>query len=163
MLRNSCLFIFFLLTVNCANAQDQLQLGTAKDVYIEALSVSGPTIFSVHYDMRFKGQKGLGAQAGFGFWGSGGGGALLNFPFGLNYLLGKSTHYAELGLGATVLTVAGKYIESQSTLIFVPLAGYRFQPDNNGITVRAFLSPWGLDANGFGFILAGGLSIGYKF
>lgn len=157
------LLILFSLSFFFLQAQNQQSIGTAKDVYVEAMSVSGPTIFSVHYDMRFKGQKGLGAQAGFGFWGSGGGGALLNFPFGLNYLLGKSTHFAELGLGATVLTLSGKYIDSKSTFIFVPLAGYRFQPEDNGITVRAFLSPWGLEANGFGFILAGGLSIGYKF
>lgn len=155
------LLSILVFTVLSGNAQDKT--GTAKDVYVEALSVSGPTIFSVNYDMRFKGQKGLGAHAGLGFWGSGGGGTLWNFPFGVNYLLGRSKHFAELGLGGTLLTIAGKYIESESTMIFVPLAGYRFQPEPNGITFRAFFSPWGLDANGFGFLAAGGLSIGYKF
>ncbi|MEO7394708.1 MAG: hypothetical protein ABIU11_07160 [Chitinophagaceae bacterium] len=153
--------LLFLISIQ-SFCQENTHSGSAKVIYAEVLSVSGPTVFTVNFDMRFKSQKGLGAHAGMGIIGSGGGGTILIIPFGLNYILGKAPHYLEGGLGATILTIAGsQYISGESVAVIVPSAGYRYQTFNNGISVRVFISPWIIPQGGA--IFAGGLSLGYKF
>ncbi|MEO7959935.1 MAG: hypothetical protein ABIR19_00215 [Ginsengibacter sp.] len=157
----SLLVVGLAVALNCYS-QDAVKQKTSKVAYGEVLSVSGPTVFTGNFDMRFKGQKGFGAHAGFGVLGSGGGGSILIIPFGINYLFGKSTHFVEGGLGSTILTIAGSpYITGESVILIVPSAGYRYQPTTNGISVRVFISPWVIPSGGA--ILAGGLSLGYKF
>lgn len=159
-------FIFILgllLSLQCFS-QDSNKSGTAKVVYGEVISVSGPAVFTANFDIRFKEQKGVGAHAGFGLLGSGGAGSILIFPIGLNYLAGKAPHYFEGGLGTTILTIASNdYFGGESVAVFVPSAGYRYQPLGNGISVRVFISPWVVFQGGIGAVFAGGLSLGYKF
>ncbi len=155
-------FILFFLISFKIFSQKSNQGGSAKVVYGEVLSVSGPTVFTANFDIRFKGQKGLGAHGGFGLLGSGGGGSILIIPFGLNYIAGKAPHYFEGGIGTTILTIAGsRYFSGTPVAIIVPSAGYRYQTFANGISFRVFISPWIIPQGGA--IFAGGLSLGYKF
>ncbi|MDQ6844166.1 MAG: hypothetical protein M3Z92_07425 [Bacteroidota bacterium] len=134
---------------------------SAKVVYGEVLSVSGPTVFTGNFDIRFRGQKGFGAHGGLGILGSGGGGSILVIPLGVNYLAGKAPHYFEGGLGTTILTITNNAYFRESIAVVVPSAGYRYQPASNGISVRVFVSPWVVLQGGV--VFAGGLSLGYKF
>lgn len=156
------LFILFFAIINNTYCQSD-HVSTAKVGYLEVLSVSGPTVFTGNFDMRFHGQKGFGAHAGFGLLGSGGGGTILILPIGLNYLAGKAPHYVEAGAGATILTIASNKYFGDAVAVFVPSAAYRYQPAANGISIRVFVSPWVVFKGGFGAIFAGGLSVGYKF
>ena len=143
-------------------SQKKESTSSAKVIYGEVISVSGPTVFTANFDIRFKEQKGFGAHAGFGLIGSGGGGSILIIPIGLNYLAGKAPHYFEGGLGTTILTIANNdYVSGESIAVLVPSAGYRYQSLGNGISFRVFASPWVIFQGGV--IFAGGLSLGYKF
>ncbi len=144
-------------------SQESNHGGSAKVVYGEVLSVSGPTVFTANFDIRFKGQKGLGAHAGFGLLGSGGAGSIFIIPIGVNYIAGKAPHYFEGGLGATILTIASKSYGGETAAVLVPSAGYRYQTLVNGLSFRVFISPWVVFPGGIGVIFAGGLSLGYKF
>lgn len=153
--------ILFFAVANSYCQSDSVH--SAKVGYVEVLSVSGPTVFTANFDIRFHGQKGLGAHGGFGLLGSGGAGTILILPFGLNYLAGKAPHYAEIGAGTAVLTITNNKYFGEAVAVFVPSAAYRYQPAANGITFRVFVSPWVEFQGGFGAIFAGGLSVGYKF
>ena len=158
------LFIFILLFFISVKSfsQESNHGSSAKVVYGEVLSVSGPTVFTGNFDIRFKEQKGFGAHAGFGLLGTGGAGSILIIPIGLNYLIGKAPHYFEGGLGATILTIASNdYFGGESVAVLVPSAGYRYQTLANGISFRVFMSPWVVFQGGV--VFAGGLSLGYKF
>ncbi len=153
--------LFFFISVK-SFSQENNHGGSAKVVYGEVLSVSGPTVFTANFDIRFKGQKGLGAHAGFGLLGTGGVGSILIIPIGINYLGGKAPHYFEGGLGATILTIASNdYFGGESVAVLVPSVGYRYQTFSNGLSFRVFISPWVVFQSGV--IFAGGLSLGYKF
>ena len=155
------IILFFVITDNAYCQSDHVS--TAKIGYLEVLSVSGPTVFTANFDIRFHGQKGFGAHAGFGLLGSGGGGTILILPVGLNYLYGKAPHYVEAGAGTTILTIANNKYFGDAVAEFVPSAAYRYQPAANGISIRIFISPWVVFQGGFGAIFAGGLGVGYKF
>ncbi len=158
------LLIVFSLISFKSFSQESNHQASAKVVYGEVLSVSGPTVFTANFDIRFKEQKGFGAHAGFGLLGSGGGGSILIFPLGINYLVGKAPHYFEGGLGTTLITIAGNtYSFNESVAVLVPSAGYRYQTFANGISFRVFISPWIVFQGGLGVVFAGGLSLGYKF
>jgi hypothetical protein len=87
----------------------------------------------------------------------------VSIPIGINYLAGKSSHYFEAGLGATIYTLKGLTLFNEDLheggVIFVPGVGYRYQPLQNGFTFRIFVSP--LIGNGSTFWA--GISAGYKF
>lgn len=158
------LFIFILVFLISAKSfcQESNHGGSAKVVYGEVLSVSGPTVFTANFDIRFKEQKGLGAHAGFGLLGSSGAGSILIIPIGVNYLAGNAPHYFEGGLGTTILTIASNdYFGGESVAVLVPSAGYRYQTSINGLSFRVFISPWVVFQGGI--VFAGGLSLGYKF
>ncbi len=108
--------------------------------------VLGPGIaYSVNYDRRFSpGHAGLGFRVGAGYW-TYSPQHLHRFvlPVQLNYLIGKRRHLMEIGAGATFINSAGGGSEwdmvseegwgTAATLS----AGYRFQPLNKGVNVRA--------------------------
>lgn len=154
--------LFFFISVK-SFSQESNHRGSAKVVYGEVVSVSGPTVFTANFDIRFKGQKGFGAHAGFGLLGSGGAGSIFIIPIGVNYIAGKAPHYFEGGLGTTILTIASKSYGGETTAVLVPSAGYRYQTLVNGLSFRVFISPWVVFPGGIGVIFAGGLSLGYKF
>ena len=109
-------------------------------IYGEAL---GPGIFySMNYDVRFKEElRGIGARVGVSYINVGGP-SVTSVPVGINYILGKSKHNLELGIGATFL---------QGDFGFVPVSGstvignmsfvYRFIPPEGGFNFRAGFTP----------------------
>lgn len=150
-----CLFS----TIIFAQTESVSTLSSVKSVYGE---IGGPGLFSVNYDQRFKGNKGLGFRigvGGIGFLNSG----VFTLPFGLNYLNGSNSHYLELGAGLSALTVSdGEIFESnESTIIGYFNAGYRYQPEKKGFTARVFLSPLITPEGLFPFY--GGISVGFRF
>jgi hypothetical protein len=132
----------------------------AKSVFGE---IGGPGIFSVNYDQRFKGQKGLGFRAGMGGIGFLTAG-IFAFPVGLNYLSGSNGHYLELGAGASAVTISDGtdfFSNNSSTVLGYLNIGYRYQPEKKGFTGRVFVCPL-FNAEGF-FPFYGGISAGFKF
>ncbi len=156
------LIVLFLISFKSISQQKEVN-DRAKVVYGEVVSVSGPTVFTANFDIRFKEQKGFGAHAGFGLLGSGGAGSIFIIPIGVNYLAGKAPHYFEGGLGTTILTIASNSYGGETAVVLVPSAGYRYQTLVNGLSFRVFISPWVVFPGGIGVIFAGGLSLGYKF
>lgn len=125
--------------------------------------IGGPGIFSLNYDQRFKGEKGLGFRVGaggIGFLTSG----VFAIPVGLNHLSGSDGHYLELGggLSAITLTDGSDFFDNSSSGFFGYLNfGYRYQPEKKGFTGRVFISPLITGAGVFPFY--GGVSAGFKF
>ncbi|MFN3666558.1 MAG: hypothetical protein ACK4S0_10390 [Sediminibacterium sp.] len=157
----SLLCIFSIAT--CLYAQDRgndLPDPPAKSVFGE---IGGPGLFSINYDQRFKGQKGLGFRAGMGgigFLTSG----IFAVPVGINYLSGRDGHYLELGAGLSAITITDgdEFFDNSNSTIFGYLNfGYRYQPEKKGFTARVFVSPLITGAGVFPFY--GGISAGFKF
>lgn len=125
--------------------------------------IGGPGIFSLNYDQRFRGQKGLGFRAGMGgigFLTSG----IFTVPVGLNYLTGSNGNYLELGAGISAITLTDgeDFFENNSSGVFGHVTfGYRYQPIKKGFTARVFVSPLITGAGVFPFY--GGISAGFKF
>ena len=156
--------LLFASLIFCCSAfsQEKQTSPRASSVYGEFLG--NGLIFSANYDFRFaKKQNGLGMRLGLGFFGGSGGG-LITVPVGLNYLAGKGPNYFEAGLGYTYasFTDTDEFGTGTGSLL-VPTVGYRFQPLANGFTGRVFIGPLiGIGAEG-GWLMWGGLSVGYKF
>ncbi|MBC7915957.1 MAG: hypothetical protein H7Y07_17745 [Pyrinomonadaceae bacterium] len=153
----------------------------ARNIFIE---LGGPgLIYSANFDTRFsKKRNGLGGRIGAGFINADSE-SIFTLPVGLNYLLGKSKHLFEIGLGATYVSFnTGRpnrnsytdpygnttyYGESTDfngitdngalgTMTF----GYRLQPLSSGFSFRGqFNTLFGYGS----FIPYGGLSLGYTF
>jgi len=129
---------------------------------------------SVNYDSRFtNSEKGLGYRAGFGFIPPSNSfgvsdPAIWTVPVGLNYLLGKTRHYFEAGLGATFYFYNGTgtdflgttEIKKGAGILLFPSAGYRYSPYGKAFQGRLFMSPV-ISSEGVSFYW--GLSIGIKF
>lgn len=139
----------------------------------------GPaSLFSLNFDTRFcKKEKGFGFRIGIGgsplgvLGTSCNSGGQLSLPVGLNYLIGKNNHYAEIGGGIVPTVIAGtkiycsnlkkSFFSDETESYKYILAGYRYQPANKrGVTYRAFISP--LFQSGYKVKLWGGFSIGLK-
>jgi hypothetical protein len=113
--------------------------GNAQCIYGEILG-NGLTL-SANYDIRFRGQKGLGLRVGLGYLGSNEGG-ILSIPVGINHLSGIAPNYLEVGIGYTFVRLTGTdNILNGSGAILVPNIGYRYQPLQKGVTIRIGLSP----------------------
>lgn len=141
------------------NSNEPLYAKPARSLYGE---IGGPGIFSINYDRRFRGEKGLGFRAGaggIGFLNEG----VFTVPVGLNHLSGKDGHYLELGAGGSLIIISdGEIFDEQNSTVFGYLnVGYRYQPLKKGFTGRVFLSP--IIAGGTVFPFYGGISLGFKF
>ncbi len=153
-----------------------------KAVYGEMGGVA--VVYSINFDMRIeKGSRtGWGLSAGFtriGF-------SLVNskspynllykrinmLPVSINYLGGKTKHFMELGVGATLLLnrfpgyQIDEYAFSRNPVaasgMFGHLtAGYRYVPPINGFMLRLTVTP--LFGNTGGVYPWGSISIGYQF
>ena len=156
----SIICFLFTLHLNAQNTASDVTGPSAKSVYGE---IGGPGIFSVNYDQRFKGQKGLGIRAGLGgigFFGAG----IFTLPVGLNYLSGSNGNYFELGGGVSAVTISdgqSLFSNNTSTIIGFINLGYRYQPEKSGFTGRVFFSP--LISQAGVLPIYGGISAGYKF
>lgn len=154
--------LFFAFITNAQTVKTDVITPPAKDVFFE---LGGPGFASFNYDMRFKGESGLGFRAGFGGFNVDGDGVIF-VPLGLNYLLGKDEkNYFELGAGPTILAGSDDVTfgddDKKSTVLGHLNFGYRYQPKKGGFTFRAAINP--LFGNGFFLPYYGGVSFGYKF
>jgi hypothetical protein len=143
-----------------------------KSVFFELAGNGG--FVSVNFDSRFNNsEKGLGYRAGFGFIPPSNSfgvsdPAVWTVPVGFNYLLGKTRHYLETGVGATFYFYNGTgsdfwgntEIKKGTGIVFIPSAGYRYSPYGKAFQGRLFVSPI-IDADGASFYW--GLSVGFKF
>lgn len=99
-------------------------------------------ILGAMYDRRLANKvNGLGFSVGLGFWGASGE-ALFSVPLSLNYLIGKQTHFIELGAGTTYITGTPDMFDTEdSHFIHHINAGYRHQPTTGGFFFRGGISP----------------------
>ena len=146
--RNILLLLFSLL------AFCNLQAQTKQQVYVELLGAS--TTVGVHYDSRFGKNSHWGFRAGLAFTSTNNQDFMecdplktrgVTLPVGINYLIGKNKHFAELGLGVSfgsyqcTLRKEEKLFKKNITGSFLFLdMGYRYQP-TKGVSVRLGLNP----------------------
>jgi hypothetical protein len=136
----------------------------AKVIHVE---LGGPGLASLNYDMRFKGETGLGFRAGLGGFSLGTSSdkaSVVLIPLGLNYVLGKGEkNYFELGAGVTPVisksTVNSSSKTFRSTFSHLNI-GYRVQPADGGFFFRVAVNP--IFGKGFFWPIYGGVSFGYK-
>jgi len=130
--------------------------------------LGGPGLsLSLNYDQRFSGAQrgGLGFRIGAGYYGTGGN-TVFSIPFQVNYLIGQTNNFIELGGGTTFLNSTGDntgktFIFDRVTgLIGTATIGYRYQPIDKKLNFRLDFVPIFYDE---GIIWAGGVSIGYNF
>lgn len=159
-----------------ANAQTNLSM-RASQYQLEILGPAG--LASINFDSRFpKKESGLGFRIGLGFSPLGAfgkscnSGTQISLPAGFNYLIGKNTHYFELGAGGVLAIISATkrgcpdfeerfFSDNTQSYTFITL-GYRHQPfQKKGLTYRAFVSP--LFQTGFSTKLWGGVSLGHRF
>ena len=148
-----------------SNADSALN-ARAQNVYIE---LGGPgLLFSANYDTRFSQRRdGLGGRIGLGFIASGGV-SVVTVPVQLNYLLGKTDKYFEIGLGATYASfhTGADFLSlntnpvTANTVLGTMTFGYRYQPVDGGFNFRASFNPIFDSSN---FVPYFGLSFGYTF
>jgi hypothetical protein len=125
--------------------------------------LGGPGIITVNYEYRFNGQQGFAARIGMGGYGFGKKG-VFTVPAGVNYITGSGKHFAEVGAGICGVALSGgnTYFDNEKSGITGYFNfGYRYQPENNGMTYRAFLSPLFTPAGLVPFYA--GFSVGLKF
>ncbi len=122
--------------------------------------------YSANYDTRFSDRRnGFGGRLGLGYISLKGREAT-TIPISLNYLLGNGRHFADFGLGATLLLSNGlkpDMFESSPTrsLVYTTNISYRFQPIQKGLSLRAGVGPvFNYD---FNLVFYLGLSLGYTF
>ncbi|WP_147238676.1 hypothetical protein [Mucilaginibacter hurinus] len=150
-----------ILFINTAKAQSDKR---AQNVYAEFL---GPGItVSVNYDTRFGERRdGFGGRIGFGYFPVAYLSSAKSVPVQINYLVGKRSHFLEVGLGATYTNVGvDNYnnfwgFKTETGVVATSTVGYRYQPLNKGINFRLSANP--LIAQKFEF--SGGVSLGYTF
>ena len=146
--RNILLLLFSLL------AFCNLQAQTRQQVYVELLGAS--TTVGVHYDSRFGKNSHWGFRAGLAFTSTDNedfidSGPLktrgVTLPVGINYLIGKNKHFAELGLGVSFGSYQCTFRKEEKlfkknitgSFLFLDM-GYRYQP-TKGVSVRLGLNP----------------------
>lgn len=165
-MRNSILLLlFFISSFISLHAQDGKAApsgGSAQSVYGE-IGGSG-LFFSGNYDFMFKGQKGLGARVGFGFFGISGA-SVVTVPVGLNYLIGNTApSYFQLAFSATYVTGSidiGSGNAHGGGMMYLPSIGYRYAPKDKGVTGQIYVGP--IIIGGTAVFPFGGLAFGYKF
>ena len=151
-----------------AGKSDSAHVHRAQNVFIE-IGAAG-LFYSANYDTRFAQQRdGLGGRLGVGTWHSNGT-TFITTPFQLNYLVGGRSHFFEDGAGATYLHLSEPYFGNplignnpkliNSTVLPTTTIGYRYQPFNGGLNLRASFNPMLLEGT---FIPYFGASAGYAF
>ncbi|HEY9003544.1 MAG TPA: hypothetical protein VIM89_19460 [Mucilaginibacter sp.] len=147
---------------------DSVQVHRAQNVFIE-MGGAG-LFFSANYDTRFSQQRdGLGGRLGLGWWHSVNT-TFVTVPLQLNYLVGGRSHFFEVGAGAAYMHLTNPYFGNpiignnpmvvNSTVVATSTIGYRYQPFNGGLNLRASFNPSLLQGT---FVPEIGLSAGYTF
>lgn len=163
---------------------DSLKKVRAESIYFE--SGGAGWLFTLNYDTRFnKRRNGLGLRIGAGYFrrtfvslfssdlpgNPPHPNTYFTVPLQLNYLLGKKSHFAEFGVGATFTMFNGAGRSSnvlfpitkpgnQYKLINTVTAGYRYQPLNGGINFRINVDMF---YSAIFVMPTAGLSVGYTF
>ncbi len=165
--------LFFILVTDDVQAQSVTSEAQEHHLFLE-LSGSGG-LYSVNYERAVKPLTYLRVGASYLYAGN----FEVQFPDGefrrsthaltlpvfLSRLIGKKNHYLELGAGVIPNVFLDDRDVSSDTrnefyLYGGLVAGYRYQPAQRGITLRAGFTPWfTFDALSSSF----GLSIGYRF
>ncbi|WP_207494303.1 hypothetical protein [Aridibaculum aurantiacum] len=160
-MKKTILTAFLLATIITVQAQSRSDEGFAPPAKVVFAELGGPGIASINYDMRFKGEGGLGFRAGLGGFNVDGG-SLILVPVGLNYIASRDQrNYIEIGGGITPV-IAKSEGDDPLTATFGHLnIGYRLQPANGGFFFRAAINP--LIGSGFFWPFYGGVGFGYKF
>jgi hypothetical protein len=148
---------------------DSIQLHRAQSVFIE---IGGAGLFfSANYDTRFSQRRdGLGGRLGLG-WGHLMNTVFVTVPFQLNYLVGGRSHFFEAGAGATYMHLNNPYFGNplighdpevmiNSNVVATTTIGYRYQPFNGGLNLRASFNPMLFEGT---IVPDFGLSVGYTF
>ncbi len=170
MIKKLLLAIILSTAFLTSNAQqpitDTVAINRAQSVYLEFF---GPGLtLSANYNTRFaKKRGGWGARIGTG------GSAdedysSFTIPMQINYLLGKSTKFFEIGGGATYIRYnnkegnGGGYMPfaDGTTIAGTTTFGYQSQPLRHGFNFRASFNMLFTDNL---FMPFGGISIGYTF
>lgn len=124
--------------------------------------------YSVNYDTRFSDRRnGFGGRIGLGFFTSKGN-KIANIPLSLNYLLGKGRHFAEFGVGTSVLLsnssgppAPGYFPPAKSIVYYTTNMSYRFQPIHKGIFLQTGVGP--VFNTNFELVFYFGIGLGYTF
>lgn len=124
--------------------------------------------YSVNYDTRFSDRRnGFGGRAGIGFF-TLKGKKIANIPLSLNYLLGKGRHFAEFGIGTSVLLsnssenpAPGYFPPAKSIVYYTTNMSYRFQPIHKGLFLQTGVGP--VFNTDFELVFYFGVGIGYTF
>jgi hypothetical protein len=140
-------FLFLFFIVDCIAGYGQTQA-----VYSE---LGGESMWlSINYDRRFnKTNDGLGFRMGVGSnLGSRPSG--ITIPVGVNWLGGRRGNFVELGAGITWFSMTGldfnhrynlgnkTYQQDERSLLGNLVLGYRRQPKNGGLSLRAGIAPF---------------------
>lgn len=164
----SLTFILLAITVTSTGQEVNHSKNT---VYYE-LGGTGWGIFSLNYDRLIPINETVSFAPGLGM-------SISNFvstsytyhigdyqffiPWQANFIFGRTNHHFETGIGMPIAIWTEKYGEQKFGLrgeVYVLRFGYRYQPNDSGIIVRASINPtWFVTMP---FIMAG-LSIGYSF
>ncbi len=138
----------------------------AKSVYVE---YGGPSaIYSVTYDARFtRGNNGWGFRTGVGLLPSRGINNI-SVPVQVNYLLGSTRHFFEVGAGATYFhgdrSDSWFNPQKKGSLVFGSLsAGYRYQPLQLGLMARIGMTGIAGSFNNNSVAALPHISVGYRF
>ena len=153
--------------IQAADLRMKLPSGSGERVRNVFFELGGQGLqYSVNYDTRFSDRRnGFGGRLGLGYFSLKGREAT-TIPISLNYLLGNGQHFADFGLGATLLLSNGSkpdMFESSPTrsLVYTTNISYRFQPIQKGLSLRAGVGPvFNYD---FNLVFYFGLSLGYTF
>ena len=159
----------FLFISNSTRAQQNIAASDSinkrpQAFYFEILGIGG--LYSVNYDTRFTAKPdGLGIRGGISYT-QVSDISLFTLPVQLNYLLGKSEKYFEIGLGATYASAALDMFEDEndasgSTVFGTMTFGYRKQPLDGGFMFRGGVSP--VFGKGYFIPYYPYLSFGYSF
>jgi hypothetical protein len=92
---------------------------------------------------------------------------ITDFPLSVSYITGKNKSHFEAG-GGLLLGVEKESDVSNTLVDLIGFIGYRYQPAGKGFLFRIGLTPFfSLDGNANypdnGFMLSGGISLGYHF
>lgn len=106
---------------------------------------SGP-LLSVNYDRRFfKRANGFGFAVGLGYYAELGV-SIFSVPVSINYLIGRKSHFLEIGGGTTFISAKTNDFFDEgnnngSGFIQHVSVGYRYQPVRGGFFFRGGISP----------------------
>jgi hypothetical protein len=135
-------------------------------VYIEIFGNAG--LYSINYERRFNAR--FTGRIGFASFTSelyGDNTRITDFPLSVSYVTGTNKSHFEAG-GGILLGIKKEYDISSTIVDLIGFIGYRYQPAGKGILLRIGLTPfYSLDDKANypdnGFMLSGGLSLGYHF